>query len=210
MICDAELMDPTTALYSKSHLHHWFNVERANETQKWLVISVFLGNTCVWDFLVSVTVLSWDSWFQYRSLYLSFKSICCIVVPPGANAGCKCARNCAMSYQSIEQAIEEWYLYLRKGIWYVILGGSDSPEPCLCTSVPEEKNQVVQHMYLLCTSLLDLKRDYCWQGKTDFLFIPQGNLAAFRCKSLSLQLPFSLPNPLPFNSCLEWIPPKWG
>lgn len=60
MIRDAEATDPTAPLCSKTHLYHGFNTGRAKRTQKLLVIYVFLGITCVGDFLVSV-IINYDS-----------------------------------------------------------------------------------------------------------------------------------------------------
>lgn len=172
-----------------------------------MVICVFPGTICAWDFLVSIIIIRHDSWFQYRSLHLSFKPICFIVVLPGATPGCEWARNYAVSYQSIEERYWRIGVYtFAKEFGYVILNGSDSPKPCLYTSLPEEKNQVVEHKYLLCTSLLDLKRDYCWQRKTNFLFIPQGNLAAFRCKSPLLPAPHLYSPSLPLSPLI----PVWN
>lgn len=102
------------------------------------------------------------------------------------------------------------FICLEGNLAVLFLSGSDSPEPCLCTSLPKEKNQVGgTHVSFVYKSARPQTR-LLLTGKNNFLFILQDNLAAFRCKSPSPQPPFSLPNPLPFNSCLEWIPPKWG
>lgn len=120
------------SLCTKSHLLHWFSMRRANRTQKWFVFYGFLGPIHVWDFLVSVIVISWDSWLHHRSLHL-----CCTVVLLGPNPVGDCASNRAVSYQSVEGI----YTF-ENDFGCVLQKGSDSPEPCLRTSLPEEKTQV--------------------------------------------------------------------
>lgn len=105
---------------------------RANRTQKWFVFYGFLGPIHVWDFLVSVIVISWDSWLHHRSLRL-----CCTAVLLGANPVGECASDRAVSYQSVEGI----YTF-ENDFGCVLQKGSDSPEPGLRTSLPEEKTQV--------------------------------------------------------------------
>lgn len=141
MIGNAEFVDTETPLCSKSHLHYWLNIGRANRTQKLLIMHIFLCIICRWDFVVSVIVINHDSWFPCISLHLWFTPICSTVVLPGANPGHECGSNCAIIYYSIEKAIEDRYLYLcNLGMLFWVR--FDSPEPCLCTSLPEEENQV--------------------------------------------------------------------
>lgn len=183
-----------------------------------MIVYVFLGTVCVWDFLVSVTVISCDSWFQYRYLCLSFESTPLLFFhcsrPRSKSWLWMCQELCNKLSVYWIKLLRNQYVYmficLEGNLAVLFLSGSDSPEPCLCTSLPKEKNQVGgTHVSFVYKSARPQTR-LLLTGKNNFLFILQDNLAAFRCKSPSPQPPFSLPNPLPFNSCLEWIPPKWG
>lgn len=188
-------------LCSKSPLHHLFKIGKANRTQKLLIIYVFPVIKCVWDFLVSVIVISSDSWFQYRYLCLSFKH-----PPPFFFCTVPRSKSWLWMCQELSNKLSVYwikllrnqYLYVWREFGCVILSGSDSPEPCLCTSLPKEKNQVGgTHVSFVYQSARPQTR-LLLTGKTNFLFIPRDSLAAFRCKSPSPNLlsPSWTPSPL--------------
>lgn len=106
-------------LCSKSPLHHLFKIGKANRTQKLLIIYVFLGIKCVWDFLVSVIVISSDSWFQYRYLCLSFKHpplfFCTVPRSKSWLWMCQELSNKLSVYWI--KLLRNQYLYIWKGIW---------------------------------------------------------------------------------------------
>lgn len=84
-----------------------------------------------------------------------------------------------------------------EGSLAVFLSGSHSPKPACVPHCQKRKTKEVEHMYLLCTRLLDRSPMKILLTKEKFfsLFILQNNLAAFRLKTLPTHSP-SLTPPL--------------